>query len=251
MEWNNDVVRYLQFPFVREALALQKYAFVADFVRVYAVSRYGGVYIDADVEIVDSFMFALKNRFFIGIEKYQHWDYTLGAHLFGAIANHTIVTDLFHVYEGMHFIYENGTLNRKVIPNRFQEVLSRRYNLPPLQNISCPYEIADQAVLYPVWFFCNAMPGKHSYAIHMFSGTWINNLQPVSPTLRSSEQLPISRIHKNVDSYFGRKGRERLYSNGKFGLMVLAGMILISLKWGKPILPAGRLHLGAMPSFTC
>ena len=38
-----------------EAYKLKKYAFVSDFVRVYALYNYGGVYLDTDVEVFRPF----------------------------------------------------------------------------------------------------------------------------------------------------------------------------------------------------
>ena len=59
-EWNETKINLSALPlYVQQAYAAQKWAFVADYVRLYALIRYGGVYMDTDVELVaplDRFM---------------------------------------------------------------------------------------------------------------------------------------------------------------------------------------------------
>ena len=42
-------------PYVKEAYNEKKYAFVSDYVRLYALYNYGGVYLDTDVEVIKDF----------------------------------------------------------------------------------------------------------------------------------------------------------------------------------------------------
>ena len=183
-EWGDNSTKELNYPFLKEAYAVQKYAFVADFLRVYAVATYGGVYIDSDVELLDSIDFVTKHRFFIGVEQHRRAPYCLGAHFFGAVPDHTIVTDLLKLYKTMHFIERDGTLNQRVIPYRFVDIMKKRYVMPNLSQIIEPYDLADRAVIYPVWAFCNRQPNKKSYAIHKFVGSWDNDIRKVDPKFR-------------------------------------------------------------------
>lgn len=50
VEWNETKINLSALPlYVQQAYAAQKWAFVADYVRLYALIRYGGVYMDTDV----------------------------------------------------------------------------------------------------------------------------------------------------------------------------------------------------------
>lgn len=51
--------------FIKEAYKVKKYAFVSDFIRVYALYKYGGVYMDSDVELTASLDPFLNHSFFI------------------------------------------------------------------------------------------------------------------------------------------------------------------------------------------
>ena len=51
-EWNEDNCDYLAMPFMAEAYAAKKYAFVSDVMRLAVLEQYGGVYFDTDVEVL-------------------------------------------------------------------------------------------------------------------------------------------------------------------------------------------------------
>ena len=54
--------------FVREAVACKKWAFASDYIRLYALYHYGGIYIDSDVFVFKSFEPFLANRAFSSVE---------------------------------------------------------------------------------------------------------------------------------------------------------------------------------------
>lgn len=55
-------------PFARKAYELKLWAFVADYVRLYALYKYGGIYLDTDVELLNNFDAFLDDGFFISVE---------------------------------------------------------------------------------------------------------------------------------------------------------------------------------------
>lgn len=70
MEWNEDNFDVASAPlYVRQAYDVRKYAFVSDYVRLWALEQYGGVYLDTDVEIIRSFEPLLQDTAFIGFEE--------------------------------------------------------------------------------------------------------------------------------------------------------------------------------------
>ena len=67
-EWNEDNCDIHCCPYVEEAYTSKKYAFVTDYVRLYAMYMCGGVYMDTDVEVVRSLDKFLSCRAFSGFE---------------------------------------------------------------------------------------------------------------------------------------------------------------------------------------
>ena len=53
---------------VKEAFSKKKYAFAADYIRLYALYNYGGIYMDMDVEVLKSFDPFLKLKTMICFE---------------------------------------------------------------------------------------------------------------------------------------------------------------------------------------
>ena len=55
MLWNFDTFDIDESIWVKEAFENKKYAFAADYIRLFAVYNYGGIYLDKDVELLKSF----------------------------------------------------------------------------------------------------------------------------------------------------------------------------------------------------
>ena len=71
-EWNEDNCDYLAMPFMAEAYAAKKYAFVSDVMRLVVLEQYGGVYFDTDVEVLRDISPLLDDEGFIGFENDQY-----------------------------------------------------------------------------------------------------------------------------------------------------------------------------------
>ena len=66
--WNFDCFDINSSQWVKEAFEAKKYAFAADYIRLYAVYNYGGIYMDMDVEVIKSFNPLLNNDYLLGYE---------------------------------------------------------------------------------------------------------------------------------------------------------------------------------------
>ena len=54
-KWDYDMAQKIDIPYLQDALKSKKWAFAADVVRLYALYKYGGVYMDADIFITGRF----------------------------------------------------------------------------------------------------------------------------------------------------------------------------------------------------
>ena len=69
IRWDENSFDINSNPFTKEAYRLKKYAFVADYVRLYALTTFGGIYLDTDIEIIRSLDDLLaKHKSFGGFE---------------------------------------------------------------------------------------------------------------------------------------------------------------------------------------
>ena len=59
IEWNEENFDININPYVKEAYNAKKFAFVSDYVRLFVLHKYGGIYLDTDVEVrknIDKFL---------------------------------------------------------------------------------------------------------------------------------------------------------------------------------------------------
>ena len=66
--WNEDNFDVNSVPYVKEAYEARKFAFVTDYVRLYALYTEGGIYMDTDVEVLKPYDDLLGLSGFTGYE---------------------------------------------------------------------------------------------------------------------------------------------------------------------------------------
>ena len=69
--WNEDNIP-LDNEYVNKMLKEKKYAFASDYIRFYALYTEGGIYLDTDMEVVQSFNDLLNQKCFLGYESKEY-----------------------------------------------------------------------------------------------------------------------------------------------------------------------------------
>lgn len=182
--WDMESIRDVDVPFLREALECRKWAFAADYVRLYAVEKYGGIYIDADVEVFKSLDPYLSNRMFIGREISANMLGNrplnfLTSHIFGAEAHHPFLKSCLKYYETRRFIIahdeelpEQLRYELRISPEVQAMVASLNYGYDAsLRNNHVQY-CSQGLVIYPSEIFDAAFPSKDSVCRHLCLGSW-------------------------------------------------------------------------------
>ena len=109
--------------YMMEAYQEKKWGFVPDYARLDVVYRYGGIYLDTDVEVLRPLDDLLKLDGFAGFE--SKWLIALGLG-FGARPGHPMIREFARSYENRHFILENGTLDMTASPLIQTELLKQQ-----------------------------------------------------------------------------------------------------------------------------
>lgn len=200
-EWNEKNFDINTVPFVKEAYESRKWAFVADYVRLYAMYHDGGVYLDTDVKVLKKFDEFLKYSFFTCQESHpdifnpnsvlpdghrnQEFDQVLGIGLcsavMGAEKECPYLKDCLDFYNKIHF-----DINRKeelVIVNLIAKVLERydyRYILDKEQLLN-----GNMKILLPYVFAGMTTLTDDSYAIHLYNGSWLESSKSLKHKLRN------------------------------------------------------------------
>ena len=107
-EENFDIASAPQY--VQEAYATKKYAFVSDYVRLWALEREGGLYMDVDFEVYKSFDDLMEQyAAFAGYEGSKNSPVMMG--VLAAEAHHPWIQGMLNTYADRKFVKEDGSLD--------------------------------------------------------------------------------------------------------------------------------------------
>ena len=105
--WNEENFDVQSVPYTAEAYAAGKMAFVSDYVRLWALEREGGIYLDTDVEALRPLDTLLADAAFAGFEGSKH--VPVGTCVMASEAHGQWVKSLVKAYEGRHFLLPDGS----------------------------------------------------------------------------------------------------------------------------------------------
>ena len=164
--------------YVQEAYAAKKYAFVSDYVRLWALEREGGVYLDTDVEVLRSFDPLLNDTAFIGLE--ESLALMPGTCVMGCEAHCQWVKDMLSTYENATFLKEDGTLD---MTTNVQRLGAKMVEGGLLHERKIQYLLQWGLRVYTHDYFSPITStrvmrkSKNTYCIHRFAGSWVDGKQ--------------------------------------------------------------------------
>lgn len=169
--WNEDNFDVAGNAYVKEAYEAKKYAFVTDYVRLYAMYTYGGIYMDTDVEVKQSLDSFLMHRAFSGFENYH--DIPTG--IMACEKDFPDFGRLLSFYDHVHFINKDGSYNMTTNV----ETITQYYEKKGLIRDDT-FQTIDGFTLYPRVFFCPRKEDITSsfnetiYTVHHMAGSWLS-----------------------------------------------------------------------------
>lgn len=172
--WDRERFDIESTAWTKEAYECKKYAFAADYIRLYALYYYGGIYLDSDVTVYKSFDDLLDRPYFIG-EDYLH---CFEPAIIGAEKGCKWIKDVLVRYEDRHFINNDGEQDLRGLPYVFYDQLCSKYSFKMTYNHSdpsCDLNIID---IFPADFFnsrdyVGISPTNNSYCAHNYVGSWL------------------------------------------------------------------------------
>ena len=198
--WNTNKFDVDSIQWTKEAFSEKKYAFVADYIRFYALYNYGGIYLDSDVEVIKSFDDLLENDCFFGYE------YTgiPEAAVIGCVPNLQWIKNCKDWYENESFYTSDGKLRQAVVPFLIKKEFESYYDVNLIDN----GKILDieKNRIFPFSYFSpkNFYSGKikifnESYCIHHSVAAWV----------KESKRTAFKRyVHLFFIKFFGKKSHD-------------------------------------------
>lgn len=171
-EWNESNLDVFANEYTRQAYEAKAWGFVPDYLRLWIIYTYGGIYLDTDVQMVRNFDPLLKEAGFSGFEDDTHISFGLG---FGAEAGNALIKAQMAVYSNLKFLNDDSSLNRTPSPVYITPVMMAygfRLNDGNIQRV-------NGFACYPPEYFCPksfstgiTKVTKRTYSIHQFDASW-------------------------------------------------------------------------------
>lgn len=182
MRWDESNFSIAAAPlYVRQAYEARKFAFVSDYVRLWALEQYGGVYVDTDVKALKSYEPLLNDTAFIGFEESKA--HMPGTCVMGCEPHCHWVKDMLALYDGIEFIRPDGSLDMTTNVDRMGNVIMRELRNEGMDDEK--YWKQEQYVkkwglrIYTHDYFSPITSTrvmrktKNTYSIHHFAGSWV------------------------------------------------------------------------------
>jgi len=174
-------------PFVKEAIEQKKWAFAADAIRLYAVYKYGGLYLDSDILLHKSLdeLLTHKNVFFsetypdrveyeslhAELTKEEKWGQEIQAACFAAQKGSKVIAAILSLYQNSHFVRQDGTLSMSTVaPQVFAWALEQfGYVYKDDEQV-----LDDDTAVYPSSLVLSnpRFSSGNKYATHLCAQSW-------------------------------------------------------------------------------
>ena len=169
--WTEDNFNINTVPYVKEAYENRKYAFVTDYVRLYALYHEGGVYMDTDVEVLKNLDCFLNLPAFSGFED----DVQISTGIMASEKHGEWAMWQLSYYKDKRFILPDGKMDTTTNVVIISNLMSQKGFI--LKNSFQNFQ--DMITIYPKDYFCpksykdkKIYLTQNTYCIHHFSGSW-------------------------------------------------------------------------------
>ena len=194
--WDMNSFNVNSIDFVREAISVKKWAFAADYIRLYALCTEGGIYLDSDVLVQKSFDTFLNNDFFTAVEYHpkvikendtlsllnedgsskkngeQKTGIGLQAAVIASIPNHPFIKDAMTWYNDNHFILQDGSFNNLFIAPDVLAMYAEKYGF---RFVNEEQHLKNNMLVLPSNIIAGDMDfdiDENTVAIHLTLNSW-------------------------------------------------------------------------------
>ena len=167
--------------YVRQAYEAKKYAFVSDYIRLWALEQYGGVYLDTDVEVLKSFEPLMQDVAFIGLEESRA--HMPGTCVMACEPHCKWVKDMLALYDGIEFVKPDGSLDLTTNVQRMGQAMCAAGLNQPREEKPWKREqyisqwglrVYTHDYFSPITSTRVMRKSDNTYSIHHFAGSWID-----------------------------------------------------------------------------
>ena len=181
----------------------KKWAFVSDYARLDIINRYGGVYLDTDVELLKDLTPFISEYGFLARQTDGKIATGLG---FAAEAGNPLVQAMLSAYDDISFIQADGSFDITACPDRNTDAFNKTINASRLFDSSSEEAISEEQFkmrIFPSEYMCpmdyremKLSCTDNTISIHWFSASWQD---------RFSRSLIVRKMKYAAKKYLGEE----------------------------------------------
>ena len=163
--WDRERVKEISNKWIDGAINAKKWAFAADYIRLYSLCKYGGIYLDCDVEVLKPFDNLLNQECFLGREGHKN---VVEAAVMGSSPNQDWTKKALDWYSDRNFDVTQLNNPSIAVPFILKKILNDYPNirLLPAEYFSPKDNRTGERNIT-----------SNTYAIHHFDGNWHSDYQ--------------------------------------------------------------------------
>lgn len=207
IEWNESNFDLSLCDYLKEAFEAKKWAFVTDYARIWVIQKYGGIYLDTDVELISNLDKFLNDETFFSTENNEAIATGLG---FGSVPNNPLLERILKEYNKIHFKLPDGSYDTTPCPIRQTKII--KDYLGDFTLTDSPLHI-KHTWIYPSDYFCpldysthKLRKTKNTVAIHWYAGSWVSPKQRLAHAL----DVPIARTARFLKKHLPKESFDKL-----------------------------------------
>ena len=189
---------------VQQAFEMKKYAFAADYIRMYALYHYGGIYLDSDVEVLKPFDDLLHLPYFIGQENTPSG---IEAATIGSEKGWPLAKLMLDRYDSKNFKGKDGHMDLRALPYMLRRCIEFNYQYKVIES-PAQFDFNEDVInVFPVDYFSpkewsngRITISPNTYSIHHFVASWISK-----PAKRRSGRIAlkekIALLYRRLESW--------------------------------------------------
>lgn len=205
--WGLDDANAIRSQFLTEAILEKKWAFATDIIRLFALSTYGGIYFDVDVNFNGSIDDLVQNdTAFISWET----DFHLGPHVIASGPGNKFLTETLEAFRNRRFLYDHH-IDATPLPTlltweaqKHGLVLDGREQKLPSINLH----------VLPVDIMTLDVGNGRNRAVHDYAGGWTGAASSYAEQVAlqySNSQRPSRRFLRSLTRFMPGSMRQRTY----------------------------------------
>lgn len=197
--WDLNKFDINSIPWTKESFESKKYAFAADYIRLYALYKEGGIYLDSDVEVIKSFNNFLNCESFMGFETSGD----IEAAIIGSQKGAHWLEECLKYYKERHFINpNNNSFDTKPLPIILEEYFKKNTLINNIDKNKI--NIINNVIFYPAEYFSpknfhtkEIYLTQNTVSIHLFDGSWLYK-KSIYKLKNTIHNLIINLLGKNI-----------------------------------------------------